>query len=128
MTEKRKGVYSDSTVTRWTALLIVSLTMFAGYFIADVMSPLQDKLSEIMRWGADDFGFFNGAYAWFNVFLFFLIFGGFILDKKGVRFTCIMAIVIMMVGTGLIFLAISSNTLAEKVWNLNILNIIHKVE
>jgi MFS family permease len=118
MAEKTKGLYSDSTVTRWTALLIVSLTMFAGYFIADVMSPLQDKLSEIMRWGADDFGLFNGAYAWFNVFLFFLIFGGFILDKKGVRFTGIMAILIMMTGTGLIYWAISTNTLADKIWSI----------
>jgi len=118
MAEKKKGLYSDSTVTRWTALLIVSLTMFAGYFIADVMSPLQDKLSEVMRWGADDFGLFNGAYAWFNVFLFFLIFGGFILDKKGVRFTGIMAILIMMIGTGLIYWAISTDTLAEKVWDI----------
>jgi MFS family permease len=118
MTEKIQKLFNDSAATRWTALLIVSLTMFAGYFIADVMSPLQDKLSEVMRWGADDFGLFNGAYAWFNVFLFFLIFGGFILDKKGVRFTGIMAILIMMTGTGLIYWAISSNTLSEKTWSI----------
>lgn len=116
MTEKRKGVYSDSTVTRWTALLIVSLTMFAGYFIADVMSPLQEKLTVLLRWGADDFGLFNGAYAWFNVFLFFLIFGGIILDKKGVRFTGIMAILIMMIGTGLIYWAITTEDFIGSVW------------
>ena len=118
MTEKTKSKIHDSVSARWIALLIVSLTMFAGYFIADVISPLQDKLAEVLLWEASDFGLFNGAYAWFNVFLFFIIFGGFILDKKGIRFTGIMSILFMMVGTGLIYWAITTNMLDGKSWHI----------
>jgi nitrate/nitrite transporter NarK len=118
MTEKKHRLVSDSTVARWTALFIVSLTMFAGYFIADVMSPLQDKLAEVLAWDASDFGLFNGAYAWFNVFLFLLIFGGFILDKKGVRFTGIMSLFIMILGTGLIYWSISTHSLDGQSWHI----------
>jgi len=118
MTETVQKSLKDSIVARWTALFIVSLTMFAGYFIADVISPLQDKLAEVLSWEASDFGLFNGAYAWFNVFLFFIIFGGIILDKKGVRFTGIMSIFIMIIGTGMIYWAISTETLNGQSWHL----------
>jgi MFS family permease len=118
MTGKTKSKIHDSVSARWIALLIVSLTMFAGYFIADVISPLQDKLAEVLLWEASDFGLFNGAYAWFNVFLFFIIFGGFILDKKGIRFTGIMSILFMMFGTGLIYWAITTNMLDGKSWHI----------
>lgn len=118
MTEKIQKLFNDSAATRWTALLIVSLTMFAGYFIADVMSPLQDKVAELLLWDGSDFGFFNGAYAWFNVFLFFLIFGGFILDKKGVRFAGILSIGIMMIGTGMIYWAITTHVFDGQFWNI----------
>lgn len=118
MTESPKKMYFESTSKRWTALFIVSLTMFAGYFIADVISPLQDKLAEVLLWNASDFGLFNGAYAWFNVFLFFIILGGFILDKKGVRFTGIISIFIMILGTGIIYWAISTHSLDGISWNI----------
>lgn len=36
---------SDSGVARWTALLIVSFTMMCGYFLTDVMSPLENMLT-----------------------------------------------------------------------------------
>lgn len=119
MIEKNQKVLRDSKAARWTALFIVSITMFAGYFIADVISPLQDKLAEVLLWDSSDFGLFNGAYAWFNVFLFFIIFGGFILDKKGVRFTGIMSIFIMILGTGIIYWAISTHSLDGQSWLWN---------
>lgn len=111
MTDQVKKSIRESKTARWTALFIVSITMFAGYFIADMISPLQDKLAEVFSWEASDFGLFNGAYAWFNVFLFFIIFGGFILDKKGVRFTGIMSILIMIIGTALIYWSVSTDSL-----------------
>jgi MFS family permease len=117
MTEKKQKILSDSASARWTALIIVSITMFGGYFIADVISPLQDKLAETLSWQASDFGLFNGAYAWFNVFLFLLIFGGFILDKKGVRFAGIMSILIMMLGTLIIYWALTTHLLEAK-WKI----------
>ena len=119
MTEKVKKNHSISMSTRWTALFFVSIAMFVGYFIADVMSPLQDKLAEVLLWKSSDFGLFNGSYAWFNVFLFFIIFGGFILDKKGVRFTGIMSIFVMILGTGIIYWAITTHALDGQIWLWN---------
>ena len=36
---------SDSKTARWTALIIVSFTMMCGYFLTDVMSPLENLLT-----------------------------------------------------------------------------------
>ena len=111
MTEKIHRILRDSKAARWTALFIVSFTMFAGYFLADVMAPLQGMLEKELGWNASEYGFFTSAYGWFNVFLFFLIIGGIILDKMGVRFTGIMAAMIMVVGTAIKYWAISTHSL-----------------
>ncbi|HRP01757.1 MAG TPA: MFS transporter [Candidatus Kapabacteria bacterium] len=110
--EELKTIISDSKAARWTALIVVSFTMFAGYYISDVMSPLKGLLENQLTWNSTDYGFFTSAYGWFNVFLFFLIIGGIILDKMGIRFTGIAAAAIMAVGTAIKFWAISNDSLA----------------
>lgn len=45
MTETIQNKLSDKTWARWTALLIVSFTMMCGYFLTDVMSPLDRLLT-----------------------------------------------------------------------------------
>ena len=55
---------------------------------------------------------YMGAYGWFNVFAFMLIIGGIILDKMGVRFTGMGACLLMVLGCGLKYYAIST-TFAE---------------
>lgn len=96
---------SNSASARWTALLIVSFTMMFGYFFTDVMSPLEPLLTAArsdgglgLGWSSDEYGFFSGAYGYFNVFLLLLFFGGIILDKFGIRFTGVMATILMLVG------------------------------
>ena len=96
---------SNSASARWTALLIVSFTMMFGYFFTDVMSPLEPLLTAAkedgglgLGWSSDEYGFFSGAYGYFNVFLLLLFFGGIILDKFGIRFTGIMSTILMFVG------------------------------
>ena len=96
---------SDSKSARWTALLIVSFTMMFGYFFTDVMSPLEPLLTAAKEdgglgvgWSSDEYGFFSGAYGYFNVFLLLLFFGGIILDKFGIRFTGIMSTILMFGG------------------------------
>ena len=93
-------------MARWSVLAIVSLTMMCGYFLTDAMSPLMTMLEEEMSWTSKEFGIFNWAYCWFNVFLFMLIFGGLILDKMGVRFTGTMACILMVIGCGLKYYAV----------------------
>src|SRR5574344_2732443 len=87
MTAKQIESIRNSAVARWTALGIVAFTMLAAYFFADVMSPLKTLLETEMHWDSSDYGFFTSAYGWFNVFLFMLLIGGYILEKKGIRFT-----------------------------------------
>ena len=103
MTETLRRKLNDSAAARWTVLAVVAFTMFCGYFITDVMAPLQDMLSVELGWNASDYGFFTSAYGWFNVFLFMLIISGIILDKMGVRFTGVGAAIVMILGGGLKF-------------------------
>lgn len=114
MTQAITRKLSDSRSARWTALVIVSLTMMAGYFFTDVMSPLEPLLTQPaadggigLGWSSDEYGFFSGAYGYFNVFLLLLFFGGIILDKIGIRFTGILSTVLMFGGALIKFWAVS---------------------
>lgn len=109
--DKIGNTIRDSKIARWVALVFVSFTMLCGYFLTDAMSPLMDLLGISieqggMGWSASDFGSFNWAYMWFNVFLFMLIFGGIILDKMGVRFTGIISCLLMVIGAGVKYFAV----------------------
>lgn len=113
MTEIYKRL-NDSPAARWTALLIVSFTMMCGYFITDVMAPLEDLLTKSpaeggFGWTSDEYGFFSGAYGYINVFLLMLFFGGIILDKCGVRFTGTMSSSLMLVGALLKWYALDNS-------------------
>lgn len=114
MTELIKKKLSDSAAARWSALVIVSFTMMAAYFLTDVMSPLESMLEQTaadngmgMGWSSTEYGFFSGSYGFINVYLLMLFFGGLILDRMGIRFTGILATGLMVVGAGLKFYAIS---------------------
>ena len=108
MTEQLKKKLNDSAVLRWSVLALVAFTMLCGYFLTDVMSPLKPMLEKELLWNSLDYGFFTSAYGWFNVFLLMLIFGGIILDKMGVRFTGMGACLLMVLGCGLKYYAIST--------------------
>lgn len=112
MTEQIQRKLSESKTARWFVLALVAFTMLCGYFITDMMAPLQDLLQTPVMggglgWSGDDYGTFTSAYGWFNVFLLMLIFGGMILDKMGVRFTGVMATAIMLVGVFIKWFGIS---------------------
>lgn len=106
MTETLRQTLRDSKVARWSALIIISFTMMWGYFLTDAMSPLMTMLEEEMNWSSSDFGIFNWAYCWFNVFLFMLIFGGIILDKFGVRITGLTSCLLMVIGAFIKYYAV----------------------
>ena len=109
--ENLKQSLRDSKGARWAALGIISITMFAGYFLTDVMSPLKPMLEAEFGWSSTSYGIFTSAYGWLNVFLLMLILGGIILDKMGVRFTGLMASGIMVVGATIKYWAISNPSL-----------------
>ena len=111
MVEKIRRTLRDSAPARWTALVIVSLTMMCGYFLADVMSPLAGMLESQLGWTRADYGTYTSSYGWFNVFLLMLIFGGIILDKLGIRITGVGAASLMVIGTAIKYWGISSPAL-----------------
>jgi MFS family permease len=111
MVEAIRKTLRESKTARWTALAVVSFTMLCGYYLADVMAPLKPLLESQKGWTSTEYGFFTSAYGWFNVFLVMLIIGGIILDKKGVRFTGMMATSIMVIGTAIKYWAISTHSL-----------------
>ena len=118
MTDKVRSIISDSKAARWTALAVVAFTMFAGYYLTDVIAPLQGLLENKLGWSSSEYGFVTSAYGWFNVFLFFLIIGGIILDKLGVRITGLGAAIIMVIGTAIKYWAVSTNSLDGVVWHV----------
>jgi MFS family permease len=96
----------ESKLKRWTALALVSFTMLAAYMMTDLLSPLMDLLRETKGWNADEFGWYMSAYGWFNVFLGMLLIGGIILDKKGVRFTGLTSVSLMVIGSFIQYYAV----------------------
>jgi MFS family permease len=113
MTEIIQKSLRESKTARWIALLLVSLSLLTGYFFADVMSPLKTMLVENpqLGWDSEGFGIYAGAYSWFNVFFLMLIFGGIILDRKGIRFTGTTFIVVMIIGAAFNYYALSESFL-----------------
>lgn len=121
MTETIKRKLSDSAAMRWLALFLVASAMLMAYFLEEVMDPLQfmleangimqgsspDQWVQGMGWSATEFGFFAGAYGYWNVFLLMLFFGGIILDKMGIRFTSTLSTALMVGGAFIKYYAIA---------------------
>lgn len=88
----------DKAWVRWTALALLATAMFFGYIFVDVLSPLQSYVQEERGWNPVAWGNYFGSETFLNVFVFFLIFAGIILDKMGVRFTAILSGIVMVTG------------------------------
>lgn len=116
---------SDSPAMRWTALVLLASAMFFAYIFVDVLSPLQGLLQTQRGWDPDAYGHFAGSEPFLNVFVFFLIFAGIILDKMGVRFTAVLSGVVMVLGAAInwyavtdLFDASSAKTFMDNTLNL----------
>lgn len=107
MKEQIQKKLNDSPFMRWTALVLVASAMFFAYMFVDVLSPLQTMLETQVGWSADTYGTFASSEYFLNVFVFFLIFAGIILDKMGVRFTAILSGAVMVAGGAIKLYAIS---------------------
>ena len=97
----------DSVAMRWTALLLLALAMFCAYIFMDILSPIKDLMQETRGWDSTAFGTMQGSEVFLNVFVFFLIFAGIILDKMGVRFTAVLSGAVMLVGAIIKWYAVS---------------------
>ena len=116
----------DSAGMRWTALLLLALAMFCAYIFMDILSPIKDLMQEQRGWDSEAFGTMQGAETFLNVFVFFLIFAGIILDKMGVRFTAVLSGAVMLFGGLIKFYAVSDAFVGTSLetWFTNNLNYI----
>jgi MFS family permease len=126
MTQAIKKTLRDSAAMRWTALLLLALAMFCSYIFMDILSPIKDLMQETRGWDSLAFGTMQGSEVFLNVFAFFLIFAGIILDKMGVRFTMVLATVTMLVGAIIKWYAVSDSFAGSglETWFTNNLNYI----
>lgn len=102
-----KTILSDKAWARWTALLLLAMAMFCSYIFMDVMSPIKNLVQSQLGWDNTAFGTMQGSETFLNVFIFFLIFAGIILDKMGVRFTAILSGVVMLIGATINWYAVT---------------------
>ena len=107
MTEKIYKLLKDSPAMRWTALVLLASAMFFAYMFVDILSPLQAMLQETKGWDPAAYGTYQGSETFLNVFVFFLIFAGIILDKIGVRNTALLSGALMVIGAYLKYWAVS---------------------
>lgn len=126
MTQVIKKTLRDSAGMRWTALLLLALAMFCSYIFMDILSPIKDLMQETRGWDSLAFGTMQGSEVFLNVFAFFLIFAGIILDKMGVRFTAVLSAAVMLIGAIIKWYAVSDAFAGSglETWFTNNLNYI----
>ena len=105
---------NDSPFMRWTALVLLASAMFFGYIFMDILSPLQELLQVQRGWDPVAYGHYAGSETFLNVFVFFLIFAGIILDKMGVRFTAILSGSVMLLGALVNWYAVSNSFIGSE--------------
>jgi len=121
-----KTTLRDSAKMRWTALALLAFAMFCSYIFMDILSPIKDLMQSSRGWDSSAFGTYQGAETFLNVFIFFLIFAGIILDKMGVRFTAVLSGIVMLIGAVIKFYAVSDSFIGSGMeeWFTNHLNYI----
>ena len=104
-----KTTLRDSASARWLVLMLLALAMFCSYIFMDILSPIKDLMQSTRGWDSTAFGTMQGSETFLNVFVFFLIFAGIILDKMGVRFTAVLSGVVMLIGAVINWYAVTES-------------------
>lgn len=125
-TDKITATLRDSAAMRWTVLLFLAFAMFCSYIFMDILSPIKDLMQSTRGWDSTAFGTMQGSETFLNVFVFFLIFAGIILDKMGVRFTALLSGAVMLVGAVIKWYAVAESFQGSglETWFTNHLNYI----
>ena len=126
MTETIQKTLRDSAATRWTVLFFLAFAMFCSYIFMDILSPIKDLMQSTRGWDSTAFGTMQGSETFLNVFVFFLIFAGIILDKMWVRFTAVLSGAVMLVGATINWYAVTEMFIGSNLetWFNNNLNYI----
>ncbi len=126
MTENIKTTLRDSAAIRWMVLIFLAFAMFCSYIFMDILSPIKDLMQSTRGWDSTAFGTMQGSETFLNVFVFFLIFAGIILDKMGVRFTAVLSGLVMLIGATINWYAVTDSFIGSglETWFNNNLNYI----
>lgn len=126
MTETIQKTLRDSAATRWMVLFFLAFAMFCSYIFMDILSPIKDLMQSTRGWDSTAFGTMQGSETFLNVFVFFLVFAGIILDKMGVRFTAVLSGAVMLVGATINWYAVTEMFMGSSLetWFNNNLNYI----
>ena len=116
----------DKASMRWLALVLLAFAMFCSYIFMDILSPIKDLMQSTRGWDSTAFGTMQGSETFLNVFIFFLIFSGIILDKMGVRFTAVLSGAVMLIGASINWYAVTESFQGSglETWFTNNLNYI----
>ena len=126
MSNEIKTTLRDSAGMRWAVLLLLAGAMFCSYIFMDILSPIKDLMQSTRGWDSTAFGTMQSSETFLNVFVFFLIFAGIILDKMGVRFTAVLSGVVMLAGATINWYAVTESFMGSglETWFTNNLNYI----
>lgn len=94
----KTATLKDSTVTRFSILILIAFVQAANYYFYDAISPLKRTLETEFGFSSSDFGLFVSFYSVPNTFLLMAVLGGVILDKLGIRRTGSLFIGMMAIG------------------------------
>lgn len=106
--------------------MLLALGMFCSYIFMDILSPIKDLMQSTRGWDSTAFGTMQGSETFLNVFVFFLIFAGIILDKIGVRYTALLSGAVMLIGATINWYAVTEMFMGSSLetWFNNHLNYI----
>ena len=70
-------------MARWAMLVLVSVAMFANYYVYDALGPLADSLQRSLGFTDTQIGWLNGIYSAPNIVI--VLIGGIVVDRIGTR-------------------------------------------
>src|SRR5271165_2878141 len=85
-----------SRMYRWLVLIFVSLAMFGNYYVYDSINPLERIFLEQLGFTATMFGRLNSSYSIAAVVT--LLFGGYLVDRLGIRKSLFLFSALCLVG------------------------------
>ncbi len=96
--EKLKKILNNSSIARWSVLILVGFILSANYYFYDAFSTLKTHLTNEFSFSNTQYGLFVSFYSIPNTFLLMAVIGGVILDKLGIRRTGFMFVFFMAFG------------------------------
>ncbi len=85
MSQKATQTEKNGSYVRWIALLLISLVIFANYYVFRALSPIKTVLMSQFDFSNADYGIIVSFYSITNIFM--CILGGILLDKWGIKKT-----------------------------------------